>query len=148
MRMFRKQAISMNRNVMRQKKRRNGLLLTIVFGISTLLPSCMVGPNYVQPAVEAPAAYKEIDGWKVAQPQDAVIRGTWWEMFNDPQLNALEAQIDISNQNVATAEAQFRQARALVREARAGLFPTVTIGSGVTNTRTPALTSGLSARTT
>ncbi len=145
--MFRKQSIPMNRNVMRRKKRRSGLLLTIVFGISTLFPSCMVGPNYVQPVVEAPVAYKEIDGWKVAQPQDAVIRGTWWEMFNDPQLNALEARIDISNQNVATAEAQFQQARALVREARAGLFPTVTLGLGVTHARTPGLVTGTSART-
>src|SRR5258706_8907426 len=145
--MCRKQAISMNRNVMRRKGERSGLLLTIVFGISMLLPSCMVGPNYVQPAVEAPAAYKEIDGWKVAQPQDAVVRGTWWEMFNDPQLNALEAQIDISNQNVAAAEAQFRQARALVREARAGFFPTVTLGLGVTHARTPGLATGTSART-
>src|SRR5262249_11725634 len=97
--------------------------------------------------MEAPVAYKEIDGWKAAQPQDAVIRGAWWEMFNDPQLNALEAQIDISNQNVAAAEAQFRQARALVREARASYFPTVTIGLGVTHARTPGLTTGTSART-
>src|SRR4051812_23337694 len=117
--MFRKRTISMNRNVMRRKRECSGLLLIIIFGISTLLPSCMVGPNYVQPVVEAPVAYKESDGWKVAQPQDAVIRGAWWEMFNDPQLNTLEAQIDIFNQNVAAAEAQFRQARALVREARA-----------------------------
>ena len=112
------------------------------------LSSCMVGPEYVRPTVEAPVAYKESDGWKVAQPQDTVIRGTWWEIFNEPQLNALEAQIDISNQNVIAAEAQFRQARALVREARAGYFPTVTVGPGVTQSRPPSLTATTSARTT
>ena len=120
------------------------------------ITACTVGPTYQRPEIHVPSAYKEsppasfkaADGWKVAQPQDAVVRGTWWEMFNDPQLNALEAQIDISNQNVAAAEAQFRQARALVREARAGFFPTVTLGLGVTNARTPALTSGVPARTT
>src|SRR5262249_52220529 len=105
--MFRKQAISMNGNLMRRKRERSSLPLTIILGIGMLLPSCTVGPQYVRPAVEAPVAYKEVYGWKVAQPQDAVIRGAWWEMFNDPQLNALEARIDISNQNVAAAEAQF-----------------------------------------
>lgn len=145
--MFRKQAISMNRNLIRQKRERNGLVLTIVFGMSTLLSSCMVGPEYVRPTVETPAVYKEVDGWKVAQPQDDSLRGAWWEIFNDPQLTALEARIDIANQNVAAAEAQFRQARALVREARASYFPIVTMGLGVTRARTPALTPGAAART-
>ena len=108
----------------------------------------MVGPEYVRPTGETPVAYKESDGWKVAQPQDAAISSAWWEIFNEPQLNALEAQIDISNQNVIAAEAQFRQARALVREARAGYFPTVTVGPGVTHSRTPSLTTTASARTT
>src|SRR5262245_58313588 len=108
--MFRKQAISMNRNMRRRKRKRSSVLLTIVFGISTLLTGCMVGPNYVRPEVEPPPAYKEMEGWKTAQPQDAVSRGAWWEIFNDPQLNALEAQLDIANQNIIAAEAQFRQA--------------------------------------
>src|SRR5581483_8350915 len=100
-----------------------------------------------RPTVEAPVAYKESDGWKVAQPQDTVIPGAWWEIFNEPQLNALEGQIDISNQNVIAAEAQFRQARALVREARASYFPTVIAEIGVTRSRTPSLTTTTSART-
>lgn len=84
----------------------------------------------------------------MARPQGAGIQDAWWEIFNEPQLNALEAQIDVSNQNIITAEAQFRQARALVREARAAYFPTVTAGLGVTQSRTPSLTTATSARTT
>jgi len=107
-----------------------------------LLSACMVvGPDYVRPTVTTPAAYKENDGWKVAQPKDDVIRGAWWEMFGDPQLNALEAQVSISNQNLAAAEAQYREARALVREARAAYYPTATIGFGA-NRSSPSTTTG------
>jgi NodT family efflux transporter outer membrane factor (OMF) lipoprotein len=90
----------------------------------------------------APLAYKEMNGWKVAQPKDDVIRGVWWEVFADRQLNALEAQVDVSNQNIVMAEAQFRQARALVREARASYFPTVTVGVGVIRSREAPLATG------
>src|SRR4029077_3718917 len=96
-----------------------------------LLSACMVvGPDYVRPTVTTPAAYKENDGWKVAQPKDDVIRGAWWEIFGDPQLNALAAQVSVSNQNLAAAEAQYREARALVQEARAAYFPTARSGIG------------------
>ena len=92
--------------------------------------ACMVGPNYKRPAAPVSAAFKEPlpDGWKEAQPNDGVIRGKWWEVYNDPQLNALEEQVSISNQNVAEAEANFRAARYAIRIARANLFPTVTAG--------------------
>ena len=114
-----------------------------------LLAACTVGPNYLRPKAEIPAGYKEIDGWKVAQPKDNVLRGTWWEIFNDPELNALERQVDVSNQNIAAAEAAFRQARALVQEARANYFPTITIGFGVTNSsRSTTLMGSSGARTT
>ncbi len=89
------------------------------------LASCTVGPDYVRPAVETPLAFKETKGWKIAQPQDQEQRGKWWEVFNDPVLNSLEEQIDISNQNLAQSEARFRQARALVQSTRAGYFPTL-----------------------
>ena len=145
--MFYQQAISMNGNLSRRKIERSGLLIMIVFGMGMVLTSCMVGPDYVRSTVETPVAYKESEGWKVAQPQDDTIRGAWWEVFNEPQLNALAVQIDISNQNVLVAEAQFRQARALVREARASYFPTVTIGTGVVRSRTPPLAIGAPART-
>jgi outer membrane protein TolC len=82
--------------------------------------------------VDTPAAYKELDGWKVAQPQDTSLRGKWWEAFGDPQLNSLEEQVNVSNQNIAAAAASFLVARAMVKEARAQLFPTVTVGPGAT----------------
>ena len=93
-----------------------------------LSTGCSVGPDYVRPPTAAPEAYKENAGWKVAQPRDELPRGKWWEIYHDPQLNALEEQVDISNQNIAAAEANFRQALALIRVARAGYFPTVTGG--------------------
>ena len=96
--------------------------------VALALAGCMVGPNYVRPRVVTPEAFKEIDGWKKAEPADHLLRGKWWEIFNDSALNALEEQISISNQNVAAAEAQFRQARALVQVARSAYFPTATIG--------------------
>ena len=99
---------------------------------------CSVGPNYVRPPAETPSAYKELAGngeWKPAQPSDGSVRGPWWEVFGDPTLNSLEAQVSISNQNVLVAEAQFRQARALVLAARSQFFPTATIGAGYTRSR-------------
>jgi NodT family efflux transporter outer membrane factor (OMF) lipoprotein len=89
-----------------------------------------VGPNYRRPPAVVPQAFKEKppDGWKEAQPNDAQLKGKWWEIYNDPQLNALEEQVSISNQNVLAAEAQYRAARAEVQIARAALFPTVTAG--------------------
>ncbi len=109
-----------------------------------LLPGCVVGPKYHRPSVETPGTYKEVtpedlkkmDGWKVAQPQDSALHGKWWEIFGDPQLNALEEQINISNQNVASAFANFMAARALVREARAQYFPTLSVGASATRQRT------------
>ena len=127
------------------------LLALAMVSAAGWLTGCTVGPNYVKPTVEVPAAYKENAGWQVAQPQDATLRGNWWEMFNDPQLNALEEQVEVSNQNVAVAEAQFRQARALVQQARAAYFPTVTIGASVNNSSQSASTrisNSSSGRTT
>jgi NodT family efflux transporter outer membrane factor (OMF) lipoprotein len=115
--------------------------VTAALLIATLSACTAVGPDYVRPTVITPDAYKEIDGWKVARPNDHAIRGKWWEMFNDPQLSALEEQVDISNQNLAQAEAQYRQARALVQEARANYYPTATIGFGA-NRSSPSTTTG------
>ena len=106
--------------------------LLLIACASLLFVSCSVGPDYVRPSVETPAAYKELSGWKEAHPQDHVGRGAWWLMFDAPELDTLEAQVNISNQNIAVAEAQFRQALAQVRIARAGYFPTLTAGSSVT----------------
>ena len=100
-----------------------------------LLTACTVGPDYVRPTAEAPAAFKEMDGWKQAQPRDQEIKGKWWEAYNDPLLNNLEEQVNISNQNLAQVEAQYRQARALVQSARAGYFPTLSASASESRSR-------------
>jgi NodT family efflux transporter outer membrane factor (OMF) lipoprotein len=95
-----------------------------------LLSGCAVGPRYSKPTTPAPPSYKEVPAdWKTAQPSDQIARGKWWEIFEDPKLNALEEQINVSNQNLKAAEAQFRQARALVRFNRAAYYPTLTAGA-------------------
>ena len=109
-----------------------GRNLGLVLGVLAFLGGCAVGPDYIRPAAEVPASYKEVEGWKVAHPKDHLIRGTWWKTFEDAYLDGLEEQANFSNQNIAVAEAQLRQARALVRIAQAGYFPTVTIGASYT----------------
>ena len=115
--------------------RRLGGPLALAAALLVLGSACTVGPDYVRPSMISPDAYKELDGWKIAHPRDGLARGPWWEIFADPQLNALEARVSISNQNLAVSEAQYREARALVREARAAYFPTVTLGLGYTRSR-------------
>ncbi|MCU1383810.1 MAG: hypothetical protein JWL71_2507, partial [Acidobacteria bacterium] len=91
------------------------------------IAACAPKMKYVQPAVDVAPAFRENADWKAAQPADAELRGNWWELFGDPDLNALEQQIDLSNQTLRAAEARFAQARALVRGTRANLFPTVDV---------------------
>jgi len=94
-----------------------------------LLSGCAVGPRYSKPSTQSPPEYKEVPpDWKTAQPSDQIARGKWWEIFQDTQLNNLEEQISVSNQNLKAAEAQFAQARALVRFNRADYYPTITGG--------------------
>ena len=100
-----------------------------------LLAGCTVGPDYRRPAAEVPATYKEVRNWKRAQPNDQNIGGNWWELFQDPQLNALEQQVNVSNQNLKAAEAQYTQARALVRYYRADYFPTLDGGASATRNK-------------
>jgi NodT family efflux transporter outer membrane factor (OMF) lipoprotein len=103
----------------------------IVLAAAALVSGCAVGPAYQRPSAPEPAAYKELQGWVPAAPADALDRGPWWTLFNDPQLNQLAASVEVSNQNVAAAVAAYAQARALVAEQRASLFPTVSLnGSG------------------
>jgi NodT family efflux transporter outer membrane factor (OMF) lipoprotein len=98
----------------------------------------VVGPKYHPPAVQAPPAYKELGDWKPAQPNDQNLGGTWWTIFQDSQLDALEQQINVGNQNLKAAEAQYRQSRAVLRYYRADYYPTVTAGLSATRTRTSA----------
>jgi NodT family efflux transporter outer membrane factor (OMF) lipoprotein len=103
-----------------------------------LVAGCTVGPKYHTPTAETPPAYKEVGDWKPAQPNDQNLGGNWWEMFQDPQLNALEQQVNVSNQNLKAAEAQYTQARAVLRYFRANYFPTVTTAPSASRGRTSA----------
>jgi len=104
--------------------------------LCALLGACAVGPDYQRPALDVGAAYKEgqgdVEGWKLAQPLDQAERGDWWRVYDDATLNGLVARLNESNQTVAQAEANYRQALGLVRGARAGFFPTVGAGAGMT----------------
>jgi NodT family efflux transporter outer membrane factor (OMF) lipoprotein len=129
--------------------------------VTLLLASagCVVGPNYRQPSVGAPPAFKEqppvnleeaaAAGWKVSAPGDAYAKGRGWELYDDPALNALEEQVAVSNQNVLQAEALFRQARAAAGVARAPMFPTVTSDPAITTARGSGAdaSAGTSSRT-
>jgi NodT family efflux transporter outer membrane factor (OMF) lipoprotein len=108
--------------VVRTRQRAGAVVLG---GVSVLLASCAVGPNYHRPAFQATASFKEQGDWKPSEPADAISRGPWWQIFKDPALDALEARIDISNQNVLAAAAAVEQAQALVRQAQAGFWPTI-----------------------
>ncbi len=111
----------------------------VVTAVAAALAGCKAGPDYVRPAVDAPAAYRETPvEWKAAQPRDTVNRGKWWAIFADPQLSALVEQIDISNQNLLAAEARFRQARELVAASRAALFPTLDANASIIKSRSPS----------
>jgi len=123
-----------------------------ILGVSLLglilFKGCDKAPKYVKPSVATPGTYKEISpdmfketkDWKFARPNDSVIRGKWWEMFNDSQLNTLEEQLNTSNQNIALADANFRAARALVKESRSQYFPTVTTSPSIIASRQSSAT--------
>ena len=123
----------------------------------TLLSGCNVGPKYVPPATPAPPAFKEASpaaysaappgAWQPAQPQDAALKGKWWEMFNEPELNALEDRLNIDNQNIAQYFQNFMAARAQVSEARAGYFPTASVNPAVTRTSVGAAAGGVGTGT-
>ncbi|WP_326428393.1 efflux transporter outer membrane subunit [Stutzerimonas frequens] len=96
------------------------------------LSACTLGPDYQRPELPVAAEFKQAEGWKPASPADVLERGEWWRLYGDAELDALVARLNLSNQNVAAAEAQYRQARALVRGARSQLFPIVSGSVGVT----------------
>ena len=116
---------------------RQQLRIAPMAALAILTAGCLKVPEYQRPAAPAPQSYKEDppEGWKEAQPSDGALRGKWWEIFGDPALNALEEQVSISNQNVLQAEAQFREAKAAVRVARAALFPLVSGSPSVTGSQ-------------
>src|SRR5271156_197758 len=122
------------------------LIPSLLSIVTILLAGCMVGPNYVKPSPPMAPAFKEqasapsqaSDGWKLAQPGDQTPRGNWWEIYGDPQLNALEAQIDSANQNLKIAEANYREARAAIRFSRSAEAPTVGVAPSISAVRDSA----------
>jgi NodT family efflux transporter outer membrane factor (OMF) lipoprotein len=98
----------------------------VIAGLLVFMTGCTIGPKYVRPTAPIPENFKESADWQKAHPSDDMIKGEWWKIFNDPQLDALEAEIDISNQNIAQAQAQYAQAYALVDAAKSSVFPIVT----------------------
>ena len=115
----------------------------IVLTLATAaLAGCAVGPDYERPEVQIAPAYKEAGEWKPAQPRDDLDRGKWWGVFGDPQLDALLRQVEISNQNVRFAEAQFRRAQALVASSRSAYFPALDADVSVVRSRSPTGVTG------
>ncbi len=118
-------------------------MLISAAALVSLLPGCTVGPKYHAPDMPTPPAYKETpvqsnngESWNVAQPADAQLRGKWWEIFNEPELNALEDQLNINNQNIKQFFENFMAARAVVREARAQYYPTLSVAPSVSRSQT------------
>lgn len=114
-----------------------------LLGAGVLLSGCNLAPKYERPPVQSPAAFKELpppgspgtNVWRVAEPSDALIRGNWWEMYTNTELDALETQVAISNQNVIAAFANYQASRAIVKEARAQYFPTLNTVPSVSRQR-------------
>jgi NodT family efflux transporter outer membrane factor (OMF) lipoprotein len=129
----------------RKEVNRPGRVATLALLVLAFLGllGCNVGPKYLRPAVPAPSAFKESgpqqapDGtvWKLAQPQDAMLRGKWWEIYQEPELNSLEEKLNVSNQNIARAFEDFMAARAQVRQARSSYYPTLSVGPSYARNR-------------
>ncbi len=125
--------------------------LPTLLALSLALSACALGPDYQRPQLQTPAQFKQIEGWTQAHPGDALARGNWWQLYGDAELNALVERLNVSNQNLAASEAQYRQARALVRGARAAFYPSLSSSAGATRstqgsgaTNTSSSTSGVS----
>lgn len=140
--------MTFNRLSMKKKRLHSSLVRsTVAVAALALLAGCAVGPAYERPETPAPATWKEApvaEGWSPAVPADALERGEWWKLFNDQGLNELAARVQLSNQNIAAAVANYAQAQAAVREQRAALFPTVALTGSARRSgeRTPGSTSG------
>ncbi len=115
---------------------------------SVSLTACSVGPNYVRPSAPMSAHFKEAKGWKYATPLDTFDRGPWWSVYKDPVLNSLTRQVEISNQTVIAAMAAYQQARAIIKEAQAGYFPTITTSYSATGAHQGGGSSGSSGFST
>jgi NodT family efflux transporter outer membrane factor (OMF) lipoprotein len=136
--------------IMSRKSDRRRMRHAVVLASTTLAlasSACVVGPTYHRPEAPVPPAFKEAPpaGWKSAEPADGALRGRWWAVYGDPALDELEQRIDVSNQTVLAAEAQYRAAADAVRAARGALYPTVT--GGVSATEARPTTAGIAGAT-
>ena len=104
--------------------------------LALALAACAVGPDYSRPAAPVPTHFKELKGWMLATPSDALPRGDWWAPYRDKKLDFLMRQVEVSNQTIAAQAAAYEEARAVIREAQAALFPTLTANYGATRTGT------------
>ena len=128
-------------------------IITLTF-VALSLCGCTVGPKYHPPSAtlspppptykESPTQVQDSGPWKVAEPQDAMLRGKWWEIFNDPELNSLEERLNINNQNIKQFFENFMQARTLVAQARSQLYPTIGTTPAITRSRSSANLNNLS----
>jgi len=116
----------------------------LVTGIA--LAGCSVGPDFFRPKASVPAEYKEMQGWKQAQPRDGEWKGDWWTVYDDPVLSGLIAEVSVANQTLAQTEAQYRQARALVAQARSAYFPVLGGSASVTRSQVGRANSGTVSR--
>jgi NodT family efflux transporter outer membrane factor (OMF) lipoprotein len=133
----------LNRSLLRGKsplaRARMRFPFAAIVACASVIAGCTVGPNYVKPKADVPTAYVETPAnWKQAQPSDAIEKGKWWEIYQDTQLNELEEQINVSNQSLKAAEAQFAEARAALKITRSQRYPTVTGYAGASNNRVSA----------
>lgn len=133
-----------NANILKRYGRAARFILVLAGMLQVI--GCAVGPKYKTPAVATPPIYKETGNWKTAQPSDQNLGGNWWEIFHDPGLNALEQQIDVSNQNLKTAVAQYQEARAALRYNRADYYLTITTDPSATREKFSANRPATAAR--
>ena len=117
-----------------------GCYVAALLAMTLLASGCTIGPDFFRPKAPVPAAYREMAGWKQADPRDHELRGDWWKLYGDPVLDSLEAEVDVSNQMLAQAEARYRQARTLVAQARAAYFPVLDASASATRSRSSTST--------
>jgi NodT family efflux transporter outer membrane factor (OMF) lipoprotein len=117
--------------------------LAFAFIAGASLSACTVGPDYIRPTAPMTAQFKEAKGWKIARPSDTIDRGAWWDVYRDPKLSALMSEVDISNQTVKASVAAYDEAVAIIREAQAGYFPTVTDSYTATYSRQGSFSNGI-----
>src|SRR5262245_15752796 len=115
---------------------------SFVLAVTLLAGGCSVGPNYVRPDAPTADTYKELGGWRIAQPRDDTLRAACWKLYDDPVLSGRAEDVAAANQNLAAAEARFRQARTLVWQARSNWFPTVVAGVSFARSRVSGTLGG------